>query len=305
MPSSSIPVNFYIGKFPKNFYETPLNFFKAFLRRLRITITGLGTITGNLIPGFTNTNDAAPPAFNAGPWWHQEDGGGRWLAWDDATAQYGQLSHKLGDKNFTITLLPDPNGITNIYNGVAYIYLTLPETADISSGGDLALNLLDVYVPRETILLTEPSADVNGVVGDTTPEILFTNTSYDDYDGTSSDDYLLRLSGDTTFTLTGPNNGQIKTITIENNGTDYTVTWPAAVKWTGGTEPTQPVGGATGSEASKTAVGIYVIRKINGALFGELIDQTPSLPVPSVPTGGSTDIPNTYIPDVERRKFPY
>lgn len=53
--------------------------------------------------------------------------------------------------------------------------------------------------------------------------------------------YTKTLSANTTFTFS---NQSVKTIVVRvtNTASNYTVTWPAAVKWSGGTTPVQTVG---------------------------------------------------------------
>jgi hypothetical protein len=70
------------------------------------------------------------------------------------------------------------------------------------------------------------------------------------------------LSANTTFTFS--NAADAKTIIIAITGAStYTVTWPAGVKWTGGTEPTQ----------SLSNTDIYTLVQINGVIYGSYVQN--------------------------------
>lgn len=57
--------------------------------------------------------------------------------------------------------------------------------------------------------------------------------------------YTLTLSANTTLTWSNVAAGQTMIIAITNTASNYTVTWPAAAKWSGGTAPTETVGAHT------------------------------------------------------------
>lgn len=72
------------------------------------------------------------------------------------------------------------------------------------------------------------------------------------------------LSANTTFTFSNAADAKTIIIAITNTASNYTVTWPAAVKWTGGTEPTQTVGAKT---------DIYTLTQINGVIYGSYVQD--------------------------------
>lgn len=54
----------------------------------------------------------------------------------------------------------------------------------------------------------------------------------------------LNLTASATLTLSNPRTGRPSVLWITQNNTGYTITWPAAVKWQGGTAP--DLSGGTG-----------------------------------------------------------
>lgn len=272
--ASTIPLNIYAGNFPLNYQDTRYNTYKALLRRMRASIEGSGTSTGNALPGFVGTST---PPYNQGPWFVSLGFGlSHWRAWDDSVGAYAHTDKRVSFGGFEALFQRkiDSSVISNV--------IKVPDAS-----GTLQM-ALDTFVPRATIILTG-----------TTPEIKWTAT--DPFDGTASNDFLQRLTGNTTYSFStgasAPVDGQVITVTVENNGTAYTVTWPVSVHWHG--THTQPVG-----SAGITAVGIYTFRKINGIIYGDLLNRTPGLPNPTVPTGGTKDAPPGYGPP-DDNKFPY
>jgi hypothetical protein len=57
--------------------------------------------------------------------------------------------------------------------------------------------------------------------------------------------YTKTLAANTTLTFSNVSAGQTIVIAITNTASNYTVTWPAAAKWSGGTAPTQTIGAKT------------------------------------------------------------
>jgi hypothetical protein len=79
------------------------------------------------------------------------------------------------------------------------------------------------------------------------------------------DTYTLTTSGNTTFTFTGaPSTGQVGTFSlIITAGGTHTLTWPASVRWAGGTAPAAP---------ANTETQVYTFFTVNGgtAYYGFL-----------------------------------
>jgi hypothetical protein len=57
--------------------------------------------------------------------------------------------------------------------------------------------------------------------------------------------YTKTLAANTTLTFSNVSAGQTVVIALTNTASNYTVTWPAAAKWSGGTAPTQTIGAKT------------------------------------------------------------
>lgn len=70
------------------------------------------------------------------------------------------------------------------------------------------------------------------------------------------------LDADTTFTFSNATDGQTITVAITNTASDYAVTWPVSVVWTGGTAPTQTLGIKT---------DIYTFKKIGSTVYGTVV----------------------------------
>jgi len=57
--------------------------------------------------------------------------------------------------------------------------------------------------------------------------------------------FSLTMTGNTTFTFSGADSGWIMGFVLQLTGNGSTVTWPASVKWAGGTAPDAPASGET------------------------------------------------------------
>lgn len=57
--------------------------------------------------------------------------------------------------------------------------------------------------------------------------------------------FSLTMTGNTTFTFSGPNSGYSQGFVLQLTGNGGTVTWPASVDWAGGTAPDAPASGET------------------------------------------------------------
>lgn len=71
--------------------------------------------------------------------------------------------------------------------------------------------------------------------------------------------FRLTLSGDVTLSFTGATNNKVCAFTLhvkQSNAGDYTVTWPSAVIWPGGNEPTVT--------PTPSAYDVYVFETITG-----------------------------------------
>lgn len=70
--------------------------------------------------------------------------------------------------------------------------------------------------------------------------------------------YSKTLAANTTFTFLNAADGLEIEILLTNTASNYTVTWPAAVKWVGGSAPTQTVGAKT---------DVYRLRQVGSAIY--------------------------------------
>ena len=61
-------------------------------------------------------------------------------------------------------------------------------------------------------------------------------------DWSTASAFTKTLSANTTFTFTGQLSGQVIIVRLTNTASNYTVTWPVSVLWSGGTPPVQTIG---------------------------------------------------------------
>ena len=57
--------------------------------------------------------------------------------------------------------------------------------------------------------------------------------------------FSLTMTGNTTFTFSGADNGYSNGFILQLTGNGSTVTWPSSVDWAGGTAPDAPASGET------------------------------------------------------------
>lgn len=70
-------------------------------------------------------------------------------------------------------------------------------------------------------------------------------------------------AGGNTITFSNDTDGQVITVVLTSNGGGSTVTWPAGVHWTGGTEPTQ----------TSTGTDVYTLMKAGGTVRGSYVQN--------------------------------
>lgn len=263
-----IPLDIYCGNLALNFDGTPFEIFRAIQRRIRASIPG-----SRVIIGFSGTTGG--PNYNQGPWFLNVGfGNSQMWAFNAESGRYEPTVKQIGSGGgFEITLATDELSASTRN-------VSLPD----SSGTPLMW--LAAVVPRATVILQSGS----------------NNISWAD-----SGEFVKRLIGNVTLTMSGAVNGQKVTVVIENNSTNFTVTWATTgIRWSaGGTPPVQPV-----SVNGSTAVGLYTFRKINGLIYGSLT-ETQTLPNPTVIDPGGPDSVTTgtgaanYKAPTNYKKFPY
>lgn len=69
-----------------------------------------------------------------------------------------------------------------------------------------------------------------------------TTISASDIDWALNSVFAKTLAANTTFTFSNQTAGQVIIVRLTNTASNYTVTWPGGVLWSGGTPPTQTIG---------------------------------------------------------------
>lgn len=83
-------------------------------------------------------------------------------------------------------------------------------------------------------------------------------------DWSASNTFSKTLSANTTFTFSNDTDGQTIVVAITNTAGNYTVAWPAAVQWSGGTEPVQTIGAFT---------DVITFVKIGSTIYGSSVQN--------------------------------
>jgi hypothetical protein len=78
--------------------------------------------------------------------------------------------------------------------------------------------------------------------------------------------FYITLSGNTTFTFSNQSDAQTITIAITNTASNYTVTWPSGIKWTGGSSnvPIETIGAVT---------DVYQFIDVAGTIYGTVVQN--------------------------------
>ena len=197
---------------------------------------------------------ARPVAGTAGRKWLTTDSGSLKL-WYDTGSVWSEITVSTAVNATTATTLATPRNINGVsFNGSADI--TVTAAAGTLSGATLASNVLASSI---TSVGTLASLTMGGTVS--MADNVIARPRFTDYAETYTAPAIVAGSPNTlTLNLENGNvfrvsrNANIGTITISNpaatgnacsftlifdaNGTGYTITWPAAVKWPSGTAPT-------------------------------------------------------------------
>lgn len=72
------------------------------------------------------------------------------------------------------------------------------------------------------------------------------------------------LSASSTFTFSNDTTGWTIVVALTNTASNYTVTWPGSVVWSGGVAPTQTVGAKT---------DVYTFIKIGSVVYGSVVQN--------------------------------
>lgn len=101
-------------------------------------------------------------------------------------------------------------------------------------------------------------------------------------DWSASQSYVKTLAANSTFTFSNTKDGQAIRVALTNTAGNYTVTWPAAVRWPANTAPTQTTGAKT---------DVYTFVRLGFDLYGSVYqDYNPPTATPT-PTPGVTPTP--------------
>lgn len=76
--------------------------------------------------------------------------------------------------------------------------------------------------------------------------------------------YRKTLAANTTFTFLNTADGMEIEVVLTNTASNYTVTWPAGIKWVGGSAPTQTVGAKS---------DVYRFRKLGTIIYGTVVQN--------------------------------
>lgn len=113
------------------------------------------------------------------------------------------------------------------------------------------------------------STGTGAVVLGTTPTLtapVYTQASISalNIDWDSASVHYKTLAANSTITFSNDSDGQQVVVALTNTASNYTVTWPAGVKWSGGSAPTQTTGAKT---------DVYTFVKINGTVYGSAVQN--------------------------------
>lgn len=247
--STPLPIKVSVGRFPLNFNDTPKKKFRALIRRMRGQVTGV--IFGQ--------NAGSEPASDAGMWVN----GTSIYPWDASRGAYSPMTLLAKSGNFTARA---KSAVLT-----AGRTITFPDKGGTGAHAIIA-TLADAYIPRPPVLPIVTSG--------------IWTIAADQYESAYGKLSLIPPATTTTIVFTGFPDGKKFVVGILNNGTAFTVTWPAGIVWPGGGEPTQPIAVPGGS-----GFAIYTIRSVNGTLYGIMDDRSPNMPVQEVTI---PDVPANY-----------
>lgn len=169
----------------------------------------------------------AKPLTNIGPWLNDAT----WYVWNGS--EYVPTTVRVGGPGYTVQL----GNYTTVGDTKSSIVASRTQLLQ-DKDGTVAL-LDDVYVGRPAVILTG-----------TTPTI----------DWNLSNNFTETLPGNSTMKMSNFKDGQRIAVSLKNNATSYTVTWPSYIFWPSGA-PTQT--------ASKT--DLYLFRCIGGTILGRQV----------------------------------
>lgn len=110
--------------------------------------------------------------------------------------------------------------------------IAVPTISSTDTLSNKTLSMAGVHEMNNNNITEIKQACFNGVYDDGN------SSTADTIDWTNGSIHKSSLTGNVTYTFTAPTGVSRLTLLIYTGGSAYTVTWPASVKWTGGTAPT-------------------------------------------------------------------
>lgn len=136
--------------------------------------------------------------------------------------------------------------------------------------------LYDVFVPRPTVILSGPNPNIDWSLGE---------------------NFIYRMPGNATFTMTNGKDGKTILLALQNNATAYITAYPAFVIWPGGSVQ-QPDAGSAGKNATTLFLFFFqTIIRLGSPLniiYGYKIGGSTSNPSTVVDTDPNDTAPPTY-----------
>jgi hypothetical protein len=159
-------------------------------------------------------------------------------AFNGATSVYYDGVEKFNTTSTGANINGDLNAVDNIYVA-SNIYHEGDTNTSIGMETDairLKTGGADFYFDGQGLFITSGSlAEVYNGLSGTTPTCNVDNAGA----------FSLTMTGNTTFTFSGPNSGYSQGFVLQLTGNGGTVTWPTSVDWAGGTAPDAPASGET------------------------------------------------------------
>lgn len=72
------------------------------------------------------------------------------------------------------------------------------------------------------------------------------------------------LAANSTFTFSNVADGNTVVVALTNTASNFTVTWPATVKWSGGTQPVQTVG---------AKIDVWTFVRVGSVTYGSVVQN--------------------------------
>lgn len=234
----------------------------------------------NVIANFTM--GALPPSFQADPQsFANLIAAGLSVDLDlDSVVITGQVGGSEPTSNIGLWFPPvtgsttSPSGIVYVWNSTSAKYLPAPLVAGQLVGNTVYLSQIQTTATADRIAKLPDKSGTIAFLDD-----ISTGSGTKTYTGGAvtvnwedRKDAYITLTSNCTITLSGtPTDTQWQDFWIENVATSFTVTFPATVKWSGGSAYTQTTAGA--GERRIDHIRLHYIGGIGGIIFAEVCAQ--------------------------------